>query len=192
MADEIEYAHVKAHPRMGEQVALSEMHSDHPGGQAWVAGQNQAPQKVALTPTVQEALIDSQHAPSTLIRLEGAALRKAEDAFEERQAKKAELRQRTIAQRAMGSPVELQLMEVRAELARLRAGGNIENVGPALDSLPPLPGQDASFVRPAFHDAVGGGQSAAAEAPPRATTEETTKPATTRSRTTTTRSRARK
>lgn len=52
--------HVTAGPDEGERVALFERHPLHPGGECYVAGQNQAPQEVATTPAVLAAYAASR------------------------------------------------------------------------------------------------------------------------------------
>ena len=78
MADEQKTIWVKARPEMGERNALWERHPAHPGGEIFVQGDE--PVEVAETPEVMARLAPRLQDGGTLVRLEGDALKQAQQA----------------------------------------------------------------------------------------------------------------
>jgi hypothetical protein len=90
MADETKTIWVKARPEMGDRNALWERDAAHPGGEVFVAGDE--PVEVAQTPEVMARLAPRLQDGGTLVRLEGDALKQAQQAHQLRQ-------QQTVAAR---------------------------------------------------------------------------------------------
>lgn len=114
---------VKAHPDMGDRVALWERHPDHEGGEVFIAGQDQPPVEVPMTPGVMEALAPQGargELPGKLIRLEGPALEAAREHARLAEERKVRARAAALAAQAVAANQDPRVAAMDERLNQMR------------------------------------------------------------------------
>lgn len=124
---------VKAHPSLGNRVAMFERHKDHPNGEVFIAGQDSWPVEVARDTPEVTAAIDQKR----IVVLTGDALKRAEQHAEGVEEAKASARDEALRESANAYEATIRDRDARiAELeARLAAAGSGKPDALAFDGL---------------------------------------------------------